>query len=103
MAAAVVVFFVAWRVSFGRSRPLFAGEFVRPARTAILEPRLLGGSAVFGIGWGMVGLCPGPSISSLAYLVPQTFVFVIAMAVGTYAGRWVPPEVAPVVEVPGTA
>lgn len=100
MGGAVVVFFVAWRISFGQSRPLFAGEFVRPARGAILDARLLGGAAVFGVGWGLVGLCPGPSISSLAYLMPQTAVFVIAMAAGTYAVRWMPAEPAP---APGAA
>ena len=94
MGGAVVVFYVAWRVSFGWPRPLYAGKFLRPTRTAILETRLIGGSAAFGVGWGMVGLCPGPAISSLAYLLPQTLVFVIAMAVGTYAGRWVLPETA---------
>jgi len=93
MGGAVVVFYVAWRVSFGWPQPLYAGEFLRPVRTSILETRLVGGAAVFGVGWGMVGLCPGPSISSLAYLLPQTLVFVIAMAVSTYAGRWVLPEV----------
>ena len=47
-----------------------------------LDLRLIGGSAVFGVGWGMVGFCPGPAISSLAYLLPQSLVFVVAMLAG---------------------
>ena len=40
------------------------------------------GSALFGLGWGLVGLCPGPAIESLATLSPDAFVFVIAMTAG---------------------
>ena len=92
MGAAVAVYFVAWRISLGRSRPLFAEVFRRPTRTVIADPRLLGGAAVFGIGWGLVGFCPGPAIASLAYLLPQSLVFVVAMAAGSWAGGLVPNE-----------
>ncbi len=44
---------------------------------------------MFGVGWGMVGFCPGPAISSLAYLLPQSLVFVVAMLAG--AVRLLPP------------
>ena len=92
MVGAAVVFFAAWRISLGQSQPLFGHGFERPRYTKILDPRLLGGSAVFGIGWGMAGLCPGPAISSLAYLMPQALVFVLAMVVGSYLANWLPPE-----------
>ena len=55
-----------------------------------MDPRLLGGSAVFGAGWGLVGYCPGPGISSLAYFAPQTVVFVIAVVAGSAAAGMIP-------------
>ncbi len=92
MGAAVVVYFAAWRLSLARSRPVFADVFRRPTRTDVLNPRLLGGAAVFGVGWGLVGFCPGPGISSLAYALPQSAVFVVAMVAGSWAGGLVPNE-----------
>ena len=92
LGGAVVVFFVAWRFSAGRARPLFAEAFSWPKRTAILDSRLLGGSAVFGVGWGLVGFCPGPGFSSLAYLRPESVVFVVAMLAGSAAGYWLTPK-----------
>jgi uncharacterized membrane protein YedE/YeeE len=85
MGAAVVVYFVAWRIALARAVPLFDTHFHWPAKAEVLDARLLGGAAVFGVGWGLVGFCPGPAISSLAYLVPQSLVFVLAMIAGSYA------------------
>ena len=104
MGGAVAVFFFAWRFSVGRARPLFADTFGWPKSTAILDVRLLGGSAVFGVGWGLVGFCPGPGISSLAYLMPQSAVFVVAMLAGSAAGYWFQPRAgAPQVPEAGSA
>jgi uncharacterized protein len=61
--------------------PLFEPQSRWPAATAIDRP-LLFGAALFGIGWGMVGLCPGPAIANLATGSPGVIIFVIAMAVG---------------------
>lgn len=52
-----------------------------PTRTKIDLP-LLVGSAIFGIGWGLAGFCPGAVITSLSIGIPQTFVFVVAMLIG---------------------
>jgi uncharacterized membrane protein YedE/YeeE len=90
MGVAVAVTFVAYRMAKGRSAPIFAELFQWPTKTAIMDPRLLGGSAVFGVGWGLVGYCPGPGISSMAYFAPQTFVFVVAVVVGTAAAGFIP-------------
>jgi uncharacterized protein len=65
--------------------PLFASQSEWPTQTAIDRP-LVAGSVLFGIGWGLVGLCPGPAIENLATLSPGVIVFVVAMAVGM-AGR----------------
>ncbi len=62
---ALAVSFVACRLIHGRGRPILEPNFVRSGIGAI-DRRLVGGSVVFGIGWGLVGFCPGPAISSLA-------------------------------------
>src|SRR4249919_2079920 len=62
-------------------RPWFAGQYFRPGKSGIDRP-LVAGAAMFGIGWGLVGLCPGPALESLATLSPGVIVFVAAMAVG---------------------
>ena len=90
MGVAVAVTFVAYRIAKGRSAPVFAELFRIPDKKAIMDPRLLGGSAVFGAGWGLVGYCPGPGISSLAYFAPQTVVFVIAVVAGSVAAGMIP-------------
>ncbi len=85
MGVAVVVYFVAWRIALARKVPLFDTRFHLPAPGGVWDGRLFGGAAVFGIGWGLVGFCPGPAISSLAFLLPQSLVFVLAMVAGSYA------------------
>lgn len=64
-----------------RTRPLLAAEFQIP-KPGMVDVRLLAGAALFGLGWGLVGFCPGPALAALAYGVPKVFLFVAAMAVG---------------------
>jgi hypothetical protein len=64
--------------------PVFAPKGLWPSATDIDRP-LLAGAALFGIGWGLVGLCPGPAIADLATLSPSVIVFVVAMATGMAA------------------
>ncbi len=66
------------------STPLFKSQNQWPTQTAIDTP-LVVGSILFGIGWGLVGLCPGPAIENLATLSPAVIVFVVAMAIGMAA------------------
>jgi len=63
--------------------PLFANVFRLPTKTDI-DGRLIGGAALFGIGWGLVGLCPGPAIASLAYLNIDILYFGVAMMAGMF-------------------
>ncbi|MEB2345731.1 MAG: YeeE/YedE family protein [Deltaproteobacteria bacterium] len=63
------------------ARPLFADGFQIPERGAI-DGRLLGGAAIFGVGWGLGGLCPGPALAGLAAGEPRLWIFVLAMAAG---------------------
>jgi uncharacterized membrane protein YedE/YeeE len=64
-----------------RGKPVLAPASAWPTRTHLDRP-LVAGAVLFGIGWGLVGLCPGPAIANLATLSPPVVVFVIAMAVG---------------------
>ncbi len=91
MGGGVLVYLVTWRFKKTRSRPLFDNKFIVPSRTSI-DPHLLGGAALFGLGWGMAGLCPGPSIASLSYLISETFIFVSAMVLGIYFGGFLLPK-----------
>jgi uncharacterized membrane protein YedE/YeeE len=64
-----------------RSRPVFAEQCAWPVKTG-LDRQLVVGAATFGIGWGLVGLCPGPALESLATLSPDVLMFVVAMTAG---------------------
>ena len=81
MAAALAVSVPGFRLANGRSRPLLADQSFWPTRNQIDRPLIMG-AALFGIGWGLVGLCPGPALESLATLSPGILVFVAAMAGG---------------------
>jgi uncharacterized membrane protein YedE/YeeE len=81
-AGAVAVSAAGYILSRRLERPVVAQRFAIPAGTPI-DTRLVGGAALFGVGWGMVGLCPGPAIAGLALGVPEIFIFTAAMIVGT--------------------
>ena len=81
MVAALAVSAPGFMLATGRSRPLLAAQSVWPTKNHIDRP-LIVGAALFGVGWGLVGLCPGPALESLATLSPPVIVFVIAMAGG---------------------
>jgi uncharacterized membrane protein YedE/YeeE len=81
MGGAVCVTLVTFRFILRRDRPLFSPAFSLPSST-VIDGRLLGGAAIFGIGWGVYGYCPGPAISAMVYLDNNTFIFVVAMLVG---------------------
>jgi uncharacterized membrane protein YedE/YeeE len=92
MAAALAVSVPGFRLANGRSRPLLADQSFWPTRNQIDRPLIMG-AALFGIGWGLVGLCPGPALESLATLSPGILVFVAAMAGGmTLHDFWQKPQ-----------
>ena len=81
MAGAVAVSFFGFRAASARLRPLFAEAFQMPKATD-LDARLIGGAAVFGVGWGLVGVCPGPAIAGLAFGLQESAIFVVALIAG---------------------
>lgn len=81
MLGAVVTTAIGYRLVFRRERPLFERRFNLPTRRDI-DTRLLAGSALFGIGWGLGGYCPGPALSGLAFGAVETVIFVAAMLAG---------------------
>jgi uncharacterized membrane protein YedE/YeeE len=89
MGGAVLVMAVAWRLRRHVGHPLFAEKFVLPGRSD-LDARLITGSALFGIGWGLAGLCPGPAIASLALAPAAVLPFVVAMLAGMAIHRLLP-------------
>ena len=87
MAGGVVITFIGYRFVLAKGRPLFADKFSLPAATAIDAP-LLSGAAIFGIGWGLAGYCPGPAVLSLASGRTQVAIFVLSMLAGMIVVRW---------------
>lgn len=89
MGGAVIVMAVAWRLRLRMAAPVFGEKFSLPDRTD-LDARLIIGSALFGIGWGMAGLCPGPAVASLALAPMKVLPFVAAMLAGMGLHRLLP-------------
>ena len=86
MAGALAVAAIGFRLAGARAAPLLARSFHVPAASAI-DARLVAGAALFGLGWGLAGYCPGPAIASLVAAAPGTIVFVAAMLAGMAATR----------------
>ena len=81
LGGAVAVMALAWLVQKRMFRPIAGERFDLPA-TARIDGRLLGGAGLFGIGWGLAGLCPGPAIASLGTAFVPAAIFVAAMIAG---------------------
>lgn len=86
MGGAIAVHFVLYRVILKRKSPLLAERFQIPTRRD-LTPQLVGGSALFGVGWGLGGFCPGPGLASTATLGGHALTFVVTMTLGMLAHR----------------
>lgn len=81
MGAALLVTAVGYRLVWGMSRPVFGAAFVVP-ETREIDHRLAIGAVLFGIGWGLAGLCPGPAIAALSFGGTPAWVFLGAMSAG---------------------
>jgi hypothetical protein len=84
MASALALHAIAWRIVKRTPSPPFGSQFPRaPSQT--IDRRLIGGAAIFGVGWGISGFCPGPAIVSIVSGATSSLVFVGAMAAAMLA------------------
>lgn len=86
MAGALAVAYPGYRLVLARSAPLAAPSFQLPAARDI-DSRLIVGAAVFGVGWGLAGICPGPAFADIVTFAPGVFVFIAAMLAAMLAVR----------------
>ena len=87
MGGALITTMIGYRIVFGaRSAPLFEPKFYLPTRRDI-DPQLMAGSALFGVGWGISGFCPGGAIPALGLGRWEVPIFVVSMAAGIIVAR----------------
>ncbi|MEM9627844.1 MAG: YeeE/YedE family protein [Pseudomonadota bacterium] len=86
MGGALLVTFVGYRLVPGREQPLLARRFQVPTNSAI-DARLVGGSALFGLGWGIAGFCPGGALPALGTGRSEVMMFVVALIAGMLLTR----------------
>jgi hypothetical protein len=87
MVGAILIFSPLHFIFKRKSRPFFAQAFIIPSKEDI-DKNLILGSSIFGIGWGLVGFCPGPAISAIAFINIDVYIFVLFMFVGFYLGNF---------------
>lgn len=87
LGGAVATTLLLFRPVLKRGRPVLAPAF-RLSDAREVDARLLGGAALFGVGWGLAGYCPGPALAGLSVLAPEALVFVPAMLAGMLLHRW---------------
>tara|TARA_B100000686_G_C16682987_1_gene913041 strand:- start:158 stop:583 length:426 start_codon:yes stop_codon:yes gene_type:complete len=91
MIGAILIFSPLYFTFKRKSRPIFAKSFNLPSKKNI-DKNLIIGASLFGIGWGLVGLCPGPAISAISFLNKNVYLFVLFMFVGFYLGSFIKVE-----------
>ena len=87
MVGGIAVTFIGFRLVLRRSQPIFDKTFHLPTATDI-DARIIAGPAIFGIGWGLAGFCPGPAFTALTVGGGPAVLFVAAMMVGMGTARW---------------
>lgn len=87
MAGGIAVTFIGFRLVLRRRQPVFGGVFHLPTATDI-DARIIAGPAIFGVGWGLAGFCPGPAFTALTTGGMPALLFVAAMMAGMGAARW---------------
>jgi uncharacterized membrane protein YedE/YeeE len=89
MAGALAVTFAGYRLALSRPQPLYDSKFHLPTASRV-DARLLAGAALFGLGWGLGGYCPGPALAAAGGLSQGTLVFLAGLVAGTLAARVLP-------------
>ena len=88
MGGALMVTLPAFHLILRRPRPILADNFDLPTKKDV-DSRLLAGSAIFGIGWGLAGFCPGPAVTAMPSGLAPVFAFVAAMVAGMAVYKWI--------------
>lgn len=86
MIGALAVALTAFPFIFRKQCPIVGEKFHLPEFKAI-DKRLLIGAAIFGVGWGLIGYCPGPAVAAISYGYWQTYVFIASMLAGAFIAR----------------
>ena len=83
MVGAIIIFAPLHYIFKKKSRPILAKNFIS-IQNKNIDKKLLIGSGLFGVGWGLAGLCPGPAIASISFFNPSSLIFVLFMFVGFF-------------------
>lgn len=87
LGGAVTVTTIAFRLVLRRPHPVFAHQFYLPTKKDIDKPLVIG-AAIFGVGWGIAGYCPGPGITALVLGIWNPVLFMVAFVAGSLIYRW---------------
>ncbi len=87
LVGAIAVTFIGFRMVLKRPQPIFGEKFHLPTATD-MDARIIAGPVIFGVGWGLVGLCPGPAFTALGGGSWFAVTFVSAMLIGMVVARW---------------
>ena len=88
MIGAILIFSPLYFIFKRKSKPIFAKNFVVPSNKDI-DNKLIIGAVMFGAGWGLAGLCPGPAISAISFLNTSVYLFVLFLFLGFYLGNFI--------------
>ncbi len=88
IVAAISIMFIAVKFTKNNTAPLFDTQFHLPTKDQLDTPLILG-AVLFGIGWGMSGICPGPAITLIAFIPENLMIFLSTMFLGSFAGTYV--------------
>jgi uncharacterized membrane protein YedE/YeeE len=86
MAGSLAVTWIGYRYAWRQQAPAYASKFHLPSARD-LDAKLVGGSALFGLGWGLSGFCPGPAIASLTTFSLEPVIFLVGMVAGMLVTR----------------
>ena len=88
MGGALITTFIGYKLVFGREAPVFENTFSVPS-SRVIDAKLVGGSAIFGIGWGISGFCPGGALPALGTGRWEVFAFTAALLVGIVIAKYI--------------